>query len=451
MAAATDNPGAVATLPKPPVREEPMEEIIPERPPAPKNIEETGLRESFIGELVLKLLYARGAVLGGELAESLRLPYFNVVQVVLNRLRHEELIEVRRGISRFETQWEFVLTSKGIQRAREIMEHNGYIGPAPVPLSDYTRQMELNRTEWTGITDELLRDALKDLVINERLLRKLGPAFNSGKSMFLYGNAGNGKTSIAERLAGALRGAVVIPYAIEVQGQVIRYFDAAYHEQLEMPSEDKGKRSTEPLYDQRWVVCKRPFVVVGGELKLEHLELHYDPALRYYIAPVQMKANGGAFMIDDFGRQQVPPRDLLNRWIVPLEKNVDFHTLLTGEQICVPFYVLVIFSTNLAPRDLVEEAFLRRIRYKIEVGDPSEEEFIEIFKRVCEGMGIEYDQEVVDYLLEKHYRQRGRGLRAVHPRDLMLQLSDYCNYMGIEKKMTKELIDIVCDTYFVEL
>jgi predicted ATPase with chaperone activity len=430
------------------LKEVKREPTPPYRPLAPSTIEETGLKETFIMELVLKTLYSRGTMLAGELSDSLKLPYFNIVQSILNRLRHEELVEVRRGISRFETQWELALTSKGIQRAREIFEYNGYVGPAPVPLSHYIQQMQFNKAQWSGITDKLLRHVLSDLVINERLLMKLGPAFNSGKSIFLYGNPGNGKTSIAERLARAMGSVIVIPYAIEVHGQVIRYFDPAYHEPVEPP---RKEGISETQFDQRWVTCKQPFVVVGGELKLEHLELHYDRSLKFYTAPVQMKANGGAFMIDDFGRQQVPPRDLLNRWIVPLEKQVDYHTLITGEQICVPFYVLIIFSTNLNPRELVEEALLRRIRYKIEVGDPSEEEFVEIFKRVCAGMGIEYDQDVVDYLLEKHYRQTGRGLRAVHPRDLMLQLVDYCNYMGIKPKLTRELIDIVCDTYFVEL
>ncbi|MCS7253775.1 MAG: ATP-binding protein [Armatimonadota bacterium] len=427
------------------------EQSSPYRPLAPASIDETGLKESFIAELILKTLYTRGTMLSGELSEVVKLPYFNIVQNVLSRLRHEELVEVRRGISRFETQWELGLTSKGIHRAREIFEYNGYVGPAPVPLSHYVQQMQYNRTQWSGITDSLLRQVLSDLVINERLLRKLGPAFNSGRSLFLYGNPGNGKTSIAERLARAMGGTIVIPYAIEVHGQVIRYFDPAYHEPVELEETDKARRVGEQQFDQRWVVCKQPFIVVGGELKLEHLELHYDRSLKFYTAPVQMKANGGAFMIDDFGRQQVPPKDLLNRWIVPLEKQVDFHTLITGEQICVPFYVLIIFSTNLNPKELVEEAFLRRIRYKIEVSDPTQEEFVEIFKRVCVAVGVEYDQTIVDYLLEKHYRQVGRGLRAVHPRDLMLQLIDYCNYMGIQPKLTKELIDIVCETYFVEL
>lgn len=426
------------------------EQVTPYRPLAPRGIEETGLKESFIAELILKTLYVRGAIFAGELSDALKLPYFNVVQNVLSKLRHEELVEVRRGLSKFETQWELSLTSKGIQRAREVFEYNGYVGPAPVPLNHYIQQMQYNKAQWSGITNDLLRQVLSDLVINEQLLRKLGPAFNSGKSLFLYGNPGNGKTSIAERLARAMRGTIVIPYAIEVHGQVIRYFDPAYHEPIKVEGE-ASRLPGEQQFDQRWTVCKQPFIVVGGELKLEHLELHYDRSLKFYTAPVQMKANGGAFMIDDFGRQQVPPRDLLNRWIVPLEKQVDFHTLITGEQICVPFYVLIIFSTNLNPRELVEEAFLRRIRYKIEVGDPTREEFIEIFKRVCAGMGIEYDQDIVDYLLEKHYRQAKRGLRAVHPRDLMLQLVDYCNYMGIQPRLTKELIDIVCETYFVEL
>ncbi|GBC97842.1 hypothetical protein HRbin17_00337 [bacterium HR17] len=418
---------------------------LPELPPAPESVEETGLNLDFIADLMLKTLYVRGTLLGNELADQLKLPFFNVLDQVLRFLRDEELLEVRRGLSQFATQWIYALTGKGITRAKELMEQSAYVGPAPVPIRVYTDYIERYQVPWEGLTEQVLRDALSDLVVNERLIRKLGPAFNSGKSMFLYGNAGNGKTSIAERFARALRGGVLVPYALEVGGQIIRFFDSAYHEPIPV---DEGAVQQS---DRRWVLCKRPFIVVGGELRMENLELAYDPVVKFYNAPLQLKANGGVFMIDDFGRQRVHPKDLLNRWIVPLEKSVDFYTLQTGEQIVVPFKVLIIFSTNLAPRDLVEEAFLRRIRYKIEIGDPSEGEFREIFRRVAAAMGFEYDPEILDYLIDRHYKQAGRGFRAVHPRDLLLQARDYCNYLGWQYKLTRELIDIAVETYFVQL
>ncbi len=422
-----------------------LESGLPTLPPAPESLEETGLSLDFLADLVLKTLYVRGTLLGSDLSEQLKLPHFNVLEPVLKFLREEELIEVRRGYGQFSTQWVYALTNKGMVRARELMEQCAYVGPAPVPLHIYTDYLERYQVPWEGITEQTLREALKDLVVNDRLIRKLGPAFNSGKSMFLYGNAGNGKTSIAERFARALKGGVLVPYALEVNGQIIRFFDPAYHEPL-LVSEEKLQAS-----DRRWMLCKRPFIVAGGELRMENLELAYDPIVKFYNAPFQMKANGGVFMIDDFGRQRIPPRDLLNRWIVPLEKGIDFYTLQTGEQILIPFKVLIIFSTNLAPRELVEEAFLRRIRYKIEVGDPSEEEFREIFQRVAEQIGFEYEPELLDYLIERHYKRVGRGFRAVHPRDLLMQARDYCNYMGWQYKLTRELIDLAVETYFVEL
>ncbi len=418
---------------------------LPTLPPAPESVEETGLTLDFIADLVLKTLYVRGTLLGSELSEQLKLPHYNVLEHGLKFLRDEEFIEVRRGYGQFSTQWVYALTNKGFNRAKELMEQSAYVGPAPVPIRVYTDYIERYQVPWEGLTEQVLREVLSDLVVNDRLIRKLGPAFNSGKSMFLYGNAGNGKTSIAERFARALKGGVLVPYSIEVNGQIIRFFDPAYHEPLPVP-EDKLQAS-----DRRWVLCKRPFIVVGGELMMEHLELSYDPIVKYYNAPFQLKANGGVFMIDDFGRQRIHPRDLLNRWIVPLEKGIDYYTLQTGEQIVVSFKVLIIFSTNIAPKELVEEAFLRRIRYKIEVGDPSEEEFREIFRRVAESTGFEYEPDLLDYLIERHYKQVGRGFRAVHPRDLLMQVRDYCNYMGWQYKLTRELIDLAAETYFVEL
>ena len=296
---------------------------LPTLPPAPESIEETGLTLDFLADLTLKTLYVRGTLLGSELSDQLKLPHYNVLEHVLKFLRDEEFIEVRRGYGQFSTQWVYGLTNKGFVRARELMEQSSYVGPAPVPIRVYTDYIERYQVPWEGLTEQVLREVLSDLVVNDRLIRKLGTAFNSGKSMFLYGNAGNGKTSIAERFARALKGGVLVPYALEVNGQIIRFFDPAYHEPIPVP-EDKLQAS-----DRRWVLCKRPFIVVGGELQMENLELSYDPTVKYYNAPFQLKANGGVFMIDDFGRQRIHPRDLLNRWIVPLEKGIDYYTLQT--------------------------------------------------------------------------------------------------------------------------
>ncbi|HIE52936.1 MAG TPA: ATP-binding protein [Armatimonadetes bacterium] len=423
---------------------------VPELPPAPTTLEDTGLPEGFLHDLALKMLYARGHILGREWCQALHLPYPKVMERIIRFLKEEALCEVRRGTSTSELNWEFSITRKGQETARLAMERDGYVGPVPVPLEEYNARTRAQGASWEQMTMSSIREALKDLVVSDRLIWKLGPAFNSGRSMFLYGHAGNGKTLISERMCQSLRGAVVIPYAIEAGGQVIQFYDAAHHEPYPLPSAEEEEGETFK-YDRRWLLVRRPFIIVGGELRLEHLNLNFDPNLRYYIAPAQMKANGGVFMVDDFGRQQIPPRDLLNRWIVPLEKRVDYHTLVSGVQVEVPFNVLIIFSTNLEPRDLVEEAFLRRIRYKIEIGDPSEEEFREIFRRCCEQFEIEFVPEMLDYLIEKHYRQAGRGFRATHPRDLLSQLIDIANFTEVEKRLTPELIDAACETYFVEL
>jgi predicted ATPase with chaperone activity len=266
----------------------------------------------------------------------------------------------------------------------------------------------------------------------------------------MYGPPGNGKTTISEAVGRVVLGRTIyIPYAIDIDGQIVRVFDAVNHEVVEESADASGSGSKKP--DPRWIKIKRPMIMVGGELTLESLDLVYDPINKYYEAPFQVKANGGMFLIDDFGRQQVRPRDLLNRWIVPLEKRVDFLTLATGRKLEVPFDVLIVFSTNLEPTDLVDEAFLRRIRHKIEIGDPTYEEYREIFARVAKARGLPYDDKMLAYLLQEWYIKKNRNLRAVHPRDLIDQMKDISGYLGVPFQMTKDLIDRACEAYFVEL
>jgi predicted ATPase with chaperone activity len=330
-----------------------------------------------------------------------------------------------------------------------IQERDLYVGPAPVTLEDYCEMVRLQSIRGRRVTMDQVRDVLADLVISDPLLRQLGPACNSGQSMFLYGHPGNGKTLIAERLSRLSDRPVAIPYAVEADNQIIRLFDPMIHVPVG-PEEGGVPDHLQSQFDGRWVLCRRPFVVVGGELRLEQLDLTYDPQLRYYVAPLQMRANGGAFLVDDFGRQRVPPEDLLNRWIVPLEKHVDFFTLSTGKQIEVPFEALLIFSTNLAPQELVDEAFLRRIRYKVEIKDPTEAEYREIFRRVCAQQRMAYDEEAVTYLINYHYFETRRELRACHPRDLVEQIVDLARFERTQPSLTHDLIDAACHTYFIE-
>ncbi|NUP98849.1 MAG: ATP-binding protein [Armatimonadetes bacterium] len=422
------------------------EEVLPDLPPAPASIEETGLRESFLVDLVVKLLFLRGNLEGRQICDAVGLPYQGIMEHVIRQIKDDMLAAVRRGDSVRELDWEFAITEKGGNVARDLIQRNGYAGPAPVPLERYVEVAGEQRPEWQQLNCAHMRQALSGLVVSDEMLLKLGPAFNSGKSMFLYGNAGNGKTLISERMSSSMRGGILIPQAIEAGGQVVQLFDPTHHEILG----DEELRNRQSI-DRRWLVVRRPFIIVGGELAMADLEMAWDESHRHYIAPMQLKANGGVFMIDDFGRQQVPVRDLLNRWIVPLEKGYDYHLLSGGVQVQVPFNLLIIFSTNLAPKDLVEEAFLRRIKYKIEIGDPTETQFREIFVNFCGKAGVEYRPAMLDYLIEQHYRRAGRQFRATHPRDLLLQLVDIARFNELSPELTPELLDAAVATYFVDL
>ena len=421
-------------------------------PPPPRNIEETGLNMGFLSDLVMKIMYFEGFISGATIADRLKLPFTGVVDQVLEFLKREQFCEVRSAGGGFgEQAYQYAISSKGREKAREALDRSQYAGAAPVTLPVYNQAMLKQSLKNFVVHQRTIRQALSDLVINERILGQVGPAINSGRSIFLFGPPGNGKTAIAERIGRmVLTGDILVPFGVEVDGQVIKIFDSVNHQ---LVPDDGGPASAGKLRqrDVRWARIRRPVITVGGELTLESLDLTFDDVNKYYEAPFQMKANGGMFLIDDFGRQQVRPRDLLNRWIMPLEKRMDFLTLRTGRKIEIPFDVLIVFSTNLAPKDLVDEAFLRRIRHKIEINDPTFDEFREIFRRVCEAKGVPYDERALGYLIQEYYIKRRAKLRAVHPRDLVDQLLDISRYMNLETRLTKDLIDRACQAYFVEL
>ena len=425
-------------------------------PPPIAKIEDTGLSFLWLQDLVLKIMYFQGYITGFKIAEEVALPFTGVVDQIVEALKREKLIEVRSSqMGLGEGAYQYAITGAGIARAREALERSQYAGPAPVPLAVYNDACRRQSRGRMQVTNRIMRQVLSTLVLSEKTFHTLGPAVNSGMSIFLYGPPGNGKTSVARSIGNLiLSQTMYIPYAMYVEGQVIKMYDNVTH--VLASEEDATPTGTGSLRagarrDPRWVRIRRPFVVVGGELTLAGLDLVFDDVHKFYEAPFQVKAQGGILLIDDFGRQQVRPRDLLNRWIVPLENRIDYLTLHTGRKIEIPFDVLVIFSTNLPPKDLVDEAFLRRLRHKIEIGDPNYEDYREIFRRVAASKGVTFSDQGLAYLLQEWYIKQNRKLRASHPRDLCDQILDIARYLSVEPAMTREMIDLAGTSYFVEL
>lgn len=422
-------------------------------PPQINKLEETGLSLMFLQDLALKILYFQGYLTGYKIADAMCLPFTGVVDQILESLKRDKLIEVRSSqMGLGEGAYLYAITGAGIVHAREALDRSQYAGPAPVSLEEYNESVRRQSRGRFQITSRHMRQVLGDLIFGENTFHRLGPAVNSGTSIFIYGPPGNGKTSVARAIGKlVLSQTMYIPYAIFVDGQVITLFDSVNHQQVaDDDNNAQGGRSS-VRKDQRWIKISRPFIMVGGELTLSGLDLVFDDTLKYYEAPFQVKANGGILLIDDFGRQQVRPRDLLNRWIVPLENRIDYLSMHTGRKIEVPFDVLVIFSTNLPPKDLVDEAFLRRLRHKIEISDPSFDEYRDIFKRVAAQKGVVYSDEGLAFLLQEWYIKPERKLRASHPRDLCDQIVDIAKYLSMDPVMSRELITKAAESYFVEL
>jgi hypothetical protein len=416
-------------------------------PAVPRTIEETGLPADQIEQLILKTMYGAEAT-GLAIAERVRLPY-SLIEPLIERARAALLVEVRGASGSGTAGYRYSLTDLGRERALQFLATSHYVGPAPVPLSLYVSEMRALAAVRGYVDRERLQRGFSHLVVGDHLLQQLGPAVNAGKAIFLYGPPGNGKTVLAEGLGRTLGGDMYVPYALDIDGHIVTVFDPINHDSLESDSEPSSVITSAPR-DRRWVRIRRPVVMVGGELTLDMLDLRFNPISKYHEGPLQLKANGGVFLVDDFGRQRIRPEDLLNRWIVPLESRVDYLTLHTGKKFQIPFDVLIVFATNLDPRSLADEAFLRRIPYKIPVVDPTVDEFTRIFELNCRRRGMHFHDVVVTYLRRRHYDPVGRKLRACHPRDLIDQVTALCRYRGIEPVITRELLDRACDMYFVD-
>lgn len=424
-------------------------ELTNEDPRAPRTGAETGLSPSFLLDLTLKTLYYQSEMRGFEIADALRLP-FAVVEESLEALKRERLIESRGSEGANRAAYRYLILSAGRDRAREALAVSRYVGPAPVSLAAYTeRVLEQNRG-LERIPADRLREAFASLVLAPGTVDRIGPAVAARKSIFLHGAPGNGKSVIAEAIGKALGTMIHVPHAVEMDQQVIKVYDPVFHGAEEDATDGAGALPLAgSMTDRRWVRARRPVVFAGGELTLEMLDLIFNPREGLYQAPLQMKANSGVFIVDDFGRQMVRPRDLLNRWIVPLEKGIDYLTLHTGRKFSIPFRTLVIFATNLRPHDLVDEAFLRRIRYKIALHDPSRQEYREIFRMECERLGIPMSDWAVAHLFREYYEAQGIKPRCCHPRDILEKVADSARFAGTEPVLDAEVLNRVCGSYFL--
>ena len=423
------------------IKAEEINTFLEAYPHTPKSVEQTGLDLSFIEDLVMKHILFMGEFKLADLSEAIKLP-LPIVDAAIEVLRREKFVEVKGAAEYARSTYNFTITGQGKNRAGELLEICRYVGPAPVPLDEYRRIVELQTVRNIVVDQDVVNKAFSHLIISKSLLRRLGPAVSCGRAIFVYGPAGNGKTTIAETIGKILPGTVYIPNALIVGGQIITIYDPVNH----IPdSEDKSQNS-----DNRWMCIKRPVIITGGELTLQTLDLDFNPISKFYEASLQLKANNGLFIVDDFGRQRMEPQHLLNRWIVPLERCTDFMTLHTGMKFEIPFDQLVIFATNLEPKNLVDEAFLRRIRYKIKIDHPTEDEYEAIFKKICASNGIEFRKNVFDLLL-KNYKQLGIKLNACHPRDLIEHIIDDSHYYNHAPELTPEAAVAAWENCFVEM
>jgi hypothetical protein len=406
-------------------------------PPVPEELAETDVSEGFLCDLALKVVASLPEPTTANVTERIHLPRA-LVEELLQKLYREKLIEVKVQAAMGATR--YGMLDRGWDSLTRARLFCGYDGPAPVSLADYAHMMRLQAIPSRPATMDTLRAAFRDLVLPDSLMQTMGCVVNSRRSLFLSGPAGTGKTAVAERINAALPGAIWIPYAIEIDGQVIRIFDSHNHRPV-------APEAVPAEYDRRWVLVERPLVIVGGELTLENADLTWSEAARFYEAPFQMKSNGGTLVIDDFGRQRVAPTELLNRWIVPLERRVDYLTLHTGKKIEVPFEQLVVFSTNLDEKDLVDEAFLRRMGYRAKVEPPTPAAYSEIFRRAAHARGMRVDQAVLDYVLN-NYMISHRQMKSCEPRDLLERVIDICRFEGGELELTPRTIDAAWRNYF---
>lgn len=422
--------------------DDPIQSASPPAPPEPQNLAETGLTESELEALVLKAILQHGNCTGAQISEVVCLPRI-VIAESLDRLREQLLVGIKSAAG--VNDYIYQLSDSGYQQARRHAERCRFTGAAPVPLYIYTQVVKRQSIGQAKFSLNQLCHAFSDLVLDPQTISQIGQALNDGRGLFLYGPPGNGKTSIAERVCDAFGQYIWIPRMLTAGGELIRLFDPSCHQPV------RSDHLNQQKYDRRWVLIRRPTIVVGGELTLDQLDMRFVETSGISEAPVHLKSNCGTLVVDDFGRQRVSSSEILNRLIVPLEKQYDFLHLPSGRQIQTPFEQLLVFSTNLEPRDLVDEAFLRRIPYKIEVLDPDESDFRRLFELHTKQLGFELQPGALEYLIETYYKQVHRPFRYCHPRDLMRQAKNYCEVHEHPLVVSKECFDVAVRNYFAGL
>jgi energy-coupling factor transporter ATP-binding protein EcfA2 len=427
----------------------PCDALAEQIPPAPRTIDETGLPFLFLVELVTKVLFLRGQVRLTELSAHVKLTV-SVLDPVIAFMRAEKFCEVsRRGGSGTDADLTFNLTDLGRSRASEFLNRNAYAGPAPVTLAAYCAQVEAQSVAQMCIMREHVESEFDGVVVSPIVLEQLGAAMNSRRAIFIHGPAGSGKTYLAERLAGLLKGNISVPYAIAVDGEVVQMYDPMVHRPVDYGAEQADTFHRRMQVDSRWVRSRRPAVLTGGELTLDMLDLRFDPGTRFYQAPPHFKANNGIFIIDDLGRQRCSAVELMNRWIVPMDRHIDYLSLHTGYKFQVPFDVIVVFSSNFPPEQLADGSFLRRIGYKIHVGSVDEAQYERLFRQVCEQFAIPYSCDAFQYLLHQHHYKEGRPLLACYPRDILAQVRDLAQYEGRAPSLDERVLDWAWNNYFI--
>ena len=424
------------------VQDDPLQQLAPR----PRTLDDTGLSRNFLAELIAKHLYSAGVLTLRQLSERIALAGPVLEDLVLF-LRGEAHIEVRAAVD--DAGLRYALTDRGRALALDALYKSGYVGRAPVPLAEYTRLVKAQTLHQRVVSRERMQSVFANLILNDGLLEQLGPAMHSGRPIFVYGPAGAGKTYVASRLANLFDDSILVPHAIAVGDTVIQFFDPVYHKRVSETAAAE-QMMLDHGHDPRYLHCYRPMVMTGGELTLDMLELTYDAGTKQYHAPLQLKANNGVCMIDDLGRQRVQPVDLLNRWIVPMEERRDFLALGSGEHFPIPFEVVLIFSTNLDPLELADEAFLRRLGYKIRFDYLGPDKFTAIWRQVCEASGLEYDGQLVSDLIEQHYKTEQRPMLPCHPRDLIGLALDLARYHGRGNVISATELNAAWQSYFVK-